>query len=172
MIVGVLDTGCDADHLELRRKRINFGYIPLKAEPGKIRNIRGFDTHGHGTHVCGIIADKNIGVAPNVELMAASVIESERHTTSLRRITIALDWMLQEISTEDKLEKPVAINMSLGFLPEWLPEPDQQAAQNGMQQIITTLVDVFKVLPIVAIGNEGLGKMRLPGRVRGFFVDL
>jgi len=72
--VGVLDTGCDADHLELRNKRIDFRYVPLDPVTDAVRTCRGFDVDGHGTHVCGIIAGRHIGVAPQVDLMVASVI--------------------------------------------------------------------------------------------------
>ncbi|MEM8858797.1 MAG: S8 family serine peptidase [Chloroflexota bacterium] len=163
VIVGVLDTGCDADHLELRRKRINFTYVPLNARADRSRNIRGFDTHGHGTHVSAIIAGRNIGVAPDVDLMAACVIESETQTTSLRRITVALDWMLEEISTEENMTKPAIINMSLGFFKDRNPSPAKLRAIQGMERIIAMMVDDFDVLPIVAIGNEGPGTMRIPG---------
>ena len=77
VLVGVLDTGCDADHVQFRQKRIDFCHVPLHYESEKLREIRGFDISGHGTHVCGIIAGQHIGIAPEADLMVASVIESE-----------------------------------------------------------------------------------------------
>ena len=78
MLIGVLDTGCDADHIQLRQKRIDFRYVPHHSESDNLREVRGFDVDGHGTHVCGIIAGRHIGVAPGADLMVVSVIESER----------------------------------------------------------------------------------------------
>lgn len=163
VLVGVLDTGCDADHLELQKKRVDFRYVPLDPRPDAMRACRGFDTAGHGTHVCGIIAGQNVGVAPDVDLMVASVIESETLKTSLERVVIALNWMLSQFGVEENLSKPTIINMSLGFLPEWVSGPHYQSVVDGMKLIISTLVTDFDVLPVVAIGNDGHGKIRLPG---------
>lgn len=163
VLVGVLDTGCDADHLEFQKKRIDFRYVTFNPQQDKMRTVRGFDTVGHGTHVCGIIGGRNIGVAPGVDLMMASVIESETIRTSLSRIVTALNWMLSQFQIETNLNKPTIINMSLGFLPEWLTGANLIAAVNGMKLVIGTLVNDFDVLPVIAIGNDGPNKMRLPG---------
>lgn len=161
VLVGILDTGCDADHIELRDKRIDFRYVPL--DLGDPRDVRGFDVSGHGTHVTGIVGGKNIGVAPGAELLVASVIESETHKTSLERIVIALNWMLSHFGLEENLSKPLIINMSLGFLPQWINNAQIEPVINGIRNIVRVLVEDFDVLPIVAIGNDGLGRMRAPG---------
>ena len=163
VLVGVLDTGVDADHIELRRKRIEFRYVPLDPAPDAMRAVRGFDTHGHGTHVCGIIAGRRVGVAPDVDLMVASVIESETMRTSLERIYAGLDWMLSQFTIEENQDKPTIVSMSLGFRPEWISPPDLQAVMDGLKLLLSILVDDFDVLPVVAIGNDGPGVMRGPG---------
>lgn len=163
VLVGVLDTGCDADHVQFRKKRIEFRYVPFDTQTNEMRAVRGFDTVGHGTHVCGIIAGRDIGVAPGVDLMVASVIESETVKTSLSRIATALNWMLSQFQIEANLNKPTIINMSLGFLPVWLGGANLLAAVDGMKLVIGTLVNDFNVLPVIAIGNDGPGNMRLPG---------
>lgn len=163
VLVGVLDTGCDADHLELRRKRIDFRYVPFYPSAENMRSTRGFDVDGHGTHVCGIIAGENVGVAPGVDLMVASVIESETIKTSLERIIVALDWMLSQFQLEENLTKPIIINMSLGFREEWISGPNFQSIIDGMKLILSMLVDDFNALPVVAIGNDGPGIIRAPG---------
>ena len=163
VLVGVLDTGCDADHIQFRRKQINFRYVPLHYKSERMRDVRGFDVDGHGTHVCGIIAGQSIGVAPDVDLMVASVIASETYQTSLSRISIALNWMLFEFGTEENRDKPTIINMSLGFLPRHIPRRDRDSLVVGIQELISTLVEDFDVLPIVAIGNDGPGRTRTPG---------
>ena len=163
VLVGVLDTGCDADHLELRDDRVEFRYVPLHSDPGAMRACRGFDTHGHGTHVSGILAGKHIGVAPDVSLMVATVIESETMKTSLERLVIALDWMLSRFALHENLSKPTIINMSLGFKEEWIAPAHLQSVVEGMKSILSNLVVDFDVLPVTAIGNDGPGSMRAPG---------
>ncbi|MFN8493208.1 MAG: S8 family serine peptidase [Caldilineaceae bacterium] len=163
VLVGVLDTGCDADHLEFRHKKvIDFRYVPLDPTSDPVRICRGFDVDGHGTHVCGIIAGQHVGIAPKVDLMVASVIESETLRTSLERVVIALDWMLSKFRLEENLTKPAIINLSLGFRdPSTTPEQFEAILQ-GLKQILATLVVDFDVLPIVAVGNDGPGTMRAP----------
>ena len=162
VLVGVLDTGCDVDHLEFRHKQIDFRYVPLDPTADAMRSCRGFDVDGHGTHVCGIISGQHVGVAPAAELMVASVIESETLRTSLERVVIALNAMLAEVRLEKNLHKPVIINISLGFLPEWINVAQINAVSRGIQQILNTLLLDYNVLPIVAIGNDGPGRMRAP----------
>jgi hypothetical protein len=94
--VCVLDTGVDADHRELRHKEIDFRYIPFDAVAGRMRDCRGFDVDGHGTHVAGVIAGQHLGIAPDVDLMVAAVLESETLKTSLERVVTALDWLLAQ----------------------------------------------------------------------------
>ena len=163
VLVGVLDTGCDADHIQFRRKHIDFRYVPLQYKSKQLRDVRGFDVDGHGTHVCGIIAGEHIGIAPAAELMVASVIESETYQTSLSRISIALDWMLSQSMSIKNRKKPFIVNMSFGFVPEHISKNDRNTLMTGFHDLISTLVEDFDVLPIVAIGNDGPGKMRAPG---------
>jgi subtilisin family serine protease len=162
VMVGVLDTGCDADHIELRHKLVDFRYVPLDPTSDPVRNCRGFDVDGHGTHVCGIIAGEHVGIAPKVELMVASVIESETLRTSLERVVIALDWMLSKFRLEENLRKPAIINLSLGFRDASVSPEQFESILKGLKQILSTLVVDFDVLPIVAVGNDGPGTMRAP----------
>jgi len=163
VLVGVLDTGCDADHIQFRQKPIDFCYVPLRSGSNPLRKVRGFDVHGHGTHVCGIIAGQHIGIAPGADIMVASVIESETYRTDLLRIGIALNWMLSQFQSKENHDKPIVVNMSLGFRPEVLSESEQKALMIGIRGFISTLVEDFDVLPIVAIGNDGPGSMHAPG---------
>ena len=165
--VCVLDTGVDADHREMRNRIIDFRYVPLDPKSNTLRTCRGFDVDGHGTHVASIIAGRNLGVAPGVELMVAAVLESETLKTSLERVVVALDWVLSMFKVEANLDKPVIINMSLGFTQASLDRIGYESAILGFQQIITTLVEDFHVLPVVAVGNEGPGSMRAPA----YFAD-
>ena len=163
VLVGILDTGCDADHLELRDKEIDFCYVPLKPTPEAVRTVRGFDTNGHGTHVTSIVAGKNVGVAPGVDLMVASVIESETVKTSLERVIVALDWMLSQFQLDSNADKATILNLSLGFRQDWIEVTQIESVLDGMKLLLSTLVVDFDVLPVVAIGNDGPGTVRAPG---------
>ena len=160
--VCVLDTGVDADHSELRRKVIAFRYVPLNAEADAIRDCRGFDVDGHGTHVCDIAAGRVLGVAPDAELLVAAVLESETLKTSLERVVIALNWMLAQFKEADNLDKPMIVNMSLGFTQESIDRIDFNNVVRGFQLMLHTLTNVYNVLPVVAVGNDGASRLRVP----------
>lgn len=161
-LVCVLDTGVDADHAELRRKVIDFRYVPLDPKNGPMRSVRGFDSDGHGTHVSGIIAGRNVGVAPEADLMVAAVLESETLRTSLERVVVALNWVLAQFEDPANRDKPVIVNMSLGFLRASLDRTGLESPVAGFQKVISTLLDDFHVLPVVAVGNEGADTIRAP----------
>lgn len=158
----VLDTGVDADHRELRHKEIDFRYIPFDAVAGRMRDCRGFDVDGHGTHVAGIIAGQNLGIAPDVDLMVAAVLDSETLKTSLERVVTALDWLLSQFEIEANRSRPVIVNMSLGFSRRTLSKQEYQTVSLGMKTMLDVLTNDFAVLPITAIGNEGAGQVRAP----------
>ena len=160
--VCVLDTGVDADHRELRHKEIDFRYIPIDTASGRMRNCRGFDVDGHGTHVASIIAGKQLGIAPDVDLMVAAVLDSETLKTSLERVVTALDWLLAQFEIEANPSKPVIVNMSLGFSRRTLSRQEYQAVSLGMKTMLDVLVNDFAVLPLTAVGNEGPGQVRAP----------
>lgn len=161
VLVGILDTGCDADHVEHVGQLRVFRCIPLSVQG--FRDVRGFDPHGHGTHVCGILAGQRVGVAPEVSLWVASVIESETTKTSLRRIVAGLDWLTRIFSESTNRTRPALINMSLGFLDAKLATSELNIVRLAMRQMFQTLMHNLSVLPVVAIGNEGARTMRAPG---------
>ncbi len=165
VLVAVLDTGVDADHAEFQGKTITYRYVSLHPRSWPARDIRGFDTDGHGTHVSGIIAGETVGVAPDVELYAASVIESETTLTSMTRVAYGLDWVMRQFSRPDNEHKPAILNMSLGFPPT----PPQGTSDAAYRQRLTLMRSLLQrlyeanVVPFTAIGNSGAGEYGYPG---------
>ncbi|GFE69525.1 S8 family serine peptidase [Chroococcus sp. FPU101] len=170
ILVGVLDSGIDADHQEFCDRLINFRYISINPNPARrtTRDIRGFDPEGHGTHVCGIIAGQTIGIAPDVELYVASVIESETTSTSFARVINGLEWLLTEFSKDENKNKPAILNMSICFSLDKATDEirtDQdfedllEKIRNGLQNLLSKA----NILPIVAIGNKEEGNCTYPG---------
>lgn len=159
VLLGVLDTGVDADHPEHAAKVIQFRYVSLfpNSPHNPARDIRGFDPDGHGTHVCGIAAGTHHGVAPEVDLYVASVIESETIRTSLGRVAAGMEWLLHQFSSPQNVTRPAVVNLSLGFPlkpPPGISEADYKLNQRALQTMIRRLLD-SNVLPVVAAGNSG-----------------
>ncbi|AGC41566.1 S8A family peptidase [Myxococcus stipitatus DSM 14675] len=159
VLLGVLDTGVDADHPEHTARVIQFRYVSLfpNSPHNPARDIRGFDPDGHGTHVCGIAAGTHHGVAPEVDLYVASVIESETIRTSLGRVAAGMEWLLHQFSSPQNVTRPAVVNLSLGFPlkpPPGISEADYRLNQRALQTMIRRLLD-SNVLPVVAAGNSG-----------------
>ncbi|MGE7215646.1 S8 family serine peptidase [Priestia koreensis] len=119
------------------------------------------DDHGHGTHVAGIIAAKNntrgtVGVAPNAEIYAVKVLDSNGNGY-LSDIIKGILWAINE--------QVDIINMSFGTST---PSPALEqainiATQNGIQVVVAAgnsgssktpgLLYPAKYDPVIAVGS-------------------
>lgn len=166
VLVGVIDSGIDADHAEFADRLVNFRYVSLAPDQADFppRDVRGFDVSGHGTHVSSILAGRHTGVAPRASLHVASVIESETFLTSLLRVYYGLDWILERFLARGNLRKPGVINMSLGFstvAPDDVPKTQFNRLTRAIDSMMRTLVQ-SNVLPVAAAGNDGRGHLDFP----------
>lgn len=163
-LIAVLDTGIDADHAEFANRRVNFRHVSMfpNSPSWPPRDVRGFDTDGHGTHVCGVLSGKTIGVAPDAGLYVASVIESETMATSMTRVAAGLNWVFRQFTRPDNEHLPGVLSMSLGFPPNSPSDPNHRQRLSTIQRFLSTLIQA-NVLPIIAIGNDGAGQYGYPG---------
>lgn len=145
--VAHLDTGVEADHPALQAAVVLFAEFGPdgRVVPGaKPRDSDQRDAHG--THTAGTIAGRpvggrHVGVAPAAELCSAMVIEGG---DVVARILGGMDWAVGEGVR--------VLSMSLGL--------------RGIVNDFLAIVDVLRanrVLPVIAIGNEGPGTSRSPG---------
>lgn len=119
------------------------------------------DDHGHGTHVAGIIAAKNntrgtVGVAPNAELYAVKVLDSNGNGY-LSDIIKGIMWAVNE--------QVDIINMSFGTSTpsQALEQAINIATQNGIQVVVAAgnsgssktpgLLYPAKYEPVIAVGS-------------------
>jgi len=166
VMLGILDTGVDADHPEHQERLIQFRYVSLfpNSPHNPARDVRGFDPDGHGTHVAGIAAGTYHGVAPEVDLYVASVIESETIRTSLGRVAAGMEWLLHQFSRPENATRPAVVNMSLGFPvqpPPGITDMEYRLNIRALQTLLRRLLD-SNVLPVVAAGNGGAGTAGYP----------
>ena len=139
--------------------------MPLAPNVSPVRDIRGFDTDGHGTHVCGIACANGYGIAPEADLYVASVIESETLMTSMTRVTYGLDWLAREFASDANVERTAVLNMSLGF-PSTLFGTGASAdfmQRLGVMHFLIQMMANIDVLTVCAIGNSGPGHFGFPG---------
>jgi thermitase len=137
-IVAVVDTGVDYTHPDLVGKVIlGKDYVEDDSDP--------MDVAGHGTHVAGIIAARGAymawGVSPNTKILAVRVLDSSGSGS----------WfdIVQGIIYARNYAGVKAINLSLGGYAY-----EGTGDYNTLKQVIDDTVNVRKVLPVVAAGNE------------------
>jgi subtilisin family serine protease len=139
--VAVCDTGIDSTHPEIAN-RVCSAY---DVDAGSLRRIReawDTDVGGHGTHVAGLIAGRNIGIAPEVRL--SSVLVLPPGSGSIANLVLALQGIASIPETQ-------IINISAG-------------AEEPTDLLDATISDLedLRILTVCAVGNRGSGKFMAP----------
>ncbi|OUB65262.1 S8 family peptidase [Bacillus thuringiensis] len=146
VVVAVLDTGCQIDHVDLKDRIIggrNFT-TDNNSDPNNYT-----DMNGHGTHVAGTIAatENNqgvLGVAPQAKLLIVKVLGGPRGSGAYEWIINGINYAVNWRGPNG--EKVRVISMSLGG-PQDVPEL-HQAVINAVNN---------DVLVVCAAGNSGDG---------------
>ncbi len=135
--IALLDTGVSM-HPEIARQILGFrdyvGNVP--AFP--------YDDNGHGTHIAGILAGKQCGMAPGAKLYVCKVLDKygDGKTENALR---ALEWILEN----HKSLNIRILNFSMGYLP------------TGKQRLQQKLIDCLEalwdegIIVVTAAGNNG-----------------
>ncbi len=141
--VGVLDTGVEAGHPDLR-DNVEGEFDAINERPGAS------DDNGHGTHVAGIIAALDngvgvVGVAPEASIYAVKAFDS-RGQGHVSDIVQGVEWCLAQ--------KVDVINMSFGT----------RESSRALELAIARAADAGITL-VAAAGNGGReGGVLYPGR--------
>jgi serine protease AprX len=158
VLVGVLDTGVDAAHPDLKGKVVGFkDFVGQKNEP--------YDDHGHGTHVSGTIAGgkasgKAIGVAPGAKLIVGKVF-SAQGGASTAAILSAMQWIADPDGNPTTPDAPALVSNSWGG---GTPSPGTDPANEAFCKATTSWMKLG-IFPVFAAGNSGPGarSIGLPG---------
>ena len=150
VLVGLLDTGVDANHPDLKDKIAH--WAEFDATGKQIKNSKPHDSDRHGTHCAGTIAGGNasrrwIGMAPEAKIAAALVLQGRLGGTDAQ-ILAGIDWAVN-LGVD-------IISMSLGGLvlgPE-VPSTYTSAIMSALRVGIPV---------VAAIGNEGSQTSGSPG---------
>lgn len=147
VVVGIVDTGVDADHPELA------GCVRwLGRTDNRIGSAR--DDHGHGTHIAALVTGRTVGVAPGVTLAVVGALIGPNGTGTLVDVGRAINWILNDPVTGDR---QLILNLSL-----------QTSALDP--DALRDFADAIEVAAIVAAaGNDGGGLNRgaFPARLEG-----
>lgn len=160
--VGVLDTGVDASHPDLKGKIVAWkDVVGNKNEP--------YDDHGHGTHVSGTIGGGNvsgtaIGVAPNVKILMGKIFTSAG-SASTAGIMTGMQWMADPDGNPKTDDAPALVSNSWGGGP---PRASADPAADPFCQATSAWLKL-NILPVFAAGNSGpsAGSVGTPGACPG-----
>ena len=148
--IGLLDTGVDPDHPDLKGKIA--AWAEFDTDGARVKGSKAHDTDLHGTHCAGSMVGGNasgrwIGVAPDARIAAALVLDGARGGTDAQ-VLAGIDWVIEQ--------RVDVINMSLGGLT-WGPD--------APSTYTSAILSAMRVgIPVVtAIGNEGSQTTGSPG---------
>jgi hypothetical protein len=144
VVVGVIDTGIDPNHPDLRGKLrpVNGWADFLEGSPTPI------DPDGHGTHVSGTIAGGNasgvhIGVAPKVTLIVARAIPGFDP-----QVLEAMQWVMDPDGDPNTDDGADVVNNS------WGGASDSPTMSPEFRDILNAWI-AARIFPAFAIGNSG-----------------
>lgn len=148
--VGLLDTGVDPEHPDLKGKIVN--WAEFDSGGWLVEGSTPHDTDEHGTHCAGTIAGgsssgRYIGVAPEAKLAVALVLDGEKGGTDAQ-VLAGIDWAVEQWVD--------VISLSLGGLVM-----DPETPPTYTEAILTCLEAGIPV--VAAIGNEGGQTSGSPG---------
>lgn len=110
VVVGLIDTGIDANHPDLAGKVLGFkDFVGTSTTP--------IDGQGHGTHCAGTIAGtgaggQKTGMAPNAKLIVARVFGSGGASTA--NLLKAMEWMMDPDGNPATNDGPRVVSNSWG----------------------------------------------------------
>jgi subtilisin family serine protease len=151
VVIGILDTGIEAQHPDLAGKVIAFrDFVGRRGETP-------YDDHGHGTHVAGTIAGGGtsgieIGVAPEAKLIIGKVFTSQGGGT-LSAILKSMDWIADPDGNPNTADAPVLVSNSWGGGPT-------NGRTDPLKDVFCKAVDNWVklgIFPVFAAGNSGSG---------------
>ncbi len=141
VVVGHIDTGCDASHPDLAGKIAAFkDFVKGKEQP--------YDDQGHGTHTAGTIAGGNasgryIGVAPDVKLVVAKVFDGAG-SSQTSWLLDAMQWIVDPDGDPQTNDAPRVVNNSWGGA----------GSDTSFKKAVKRWIELG-IFPCFAAGNSG-----------------
>lgn len=150
--VGIIDTGIDPNHADLKGKVQRFRDFTNPA------NKNPKDDHGHGSHVAGTIAGGDasgtaIGVAPEAQLIIAKTFTSSGSSVD-ENLLKSLQWMADPDGNAETNDRPQIISNS------WELDESPYDALNPADEpfcVVIASLSEMGITSVFAAGNSGSG---------------
>lgn len=151
--VGVIDTGIQSNHSELRGKLELFkDFVNGRPYP--------YDDQGHGTHVAGTIAGSRVGLAPEATLLVAKVFTAVGEGRDSDLLS-AMQWMFDPDGNPATNDFPRIVSNS------WGGDIGTVAPVNiGELTPYSLAIEAWVhggIIPVFAAGNSGRAPNGFPG---------
>lgn len=156
--VGIIDTGIDPQHPDLRGKTLSFrDFVSGKTFP--------YDNHGHGTHVAGCIAGgkasgKQIGIAPQAHLIVAKTF-SKFGGFKEEDLLLALQWMADPDGNPETQDAAHVVSGS------WNVDGNTKELLVKEESFCVAIDNLYKlgIYSVFSAGNDGPDKstIKIPG---------
>lgn len=157
VVVSVIDTGVNYDHLDLADHMWESDEYPNHGWDFYYNDDDPMDEHGHGTHCAGTVAGdgtagSQTGVAPDAQIMACKVGDALGNSSE------SMIWSAVEFSLEQGAD---VISISMGWQHDW--GPNRVVWRETFESVLAA-----GVVASVAAGNEGdqQGTYPIPDNVR------
>ena len=144
----VLDTGIRRSHTEFTGRVATGYWVPTINVGGSVRTLTSTDDDcGHGSHVAGIAAGANTGVAKAATIVPVKIFPGGSEAiceagTTVTAAIAGINWVLANRT----VGKPAVANLSLGV----------SGTNSGSGTLDDAVQNLAAVMPvIVAAGNEG-----------------
>ncbi len=154
VIVGIIDTGVNYNHLDLRDHMWTDSNYPNHGWNFEANNNNPMDNNGHGTHCAGTIASNgtagdSCGVAPSCSIMAIRVKTSINYpmpdTIAEKNVLDAMQFVISPpLSPTHGAD---VVSMSLGWYVAWTP-------RRSVWRKSVTNVALAGIPYFIAAGNE------------------
>lgn len=150
IIVAVVDTGVNAEHPELK------GRVLVGKNYCKYRDSTDTrDDRGHGTHVAGSIAGKNVGIAPEAEILPVKVLDGNGGG-KVRDIINALKWITTYRDPKNG-RKASVVSMSLSVPKNLITASEKRDFEEAINILVKNDIAVC-----VSAGNTKKDEERYP----------
>ena len=156
--VALIDTGVvPVEGLTGAGKIVNGPDLSFESQA---ENLRHLDTFGHGTHMAGIIAGRDlavkagneddddhfVGVAPDAQILNVKVAASDG-ATDVSQVIAAIDWVVQHRNDNGMNIRVLNLSFGTDSAQSYLLDPLAYAAEVAWRKGIVV---------VAAAGNEGL----------------
>lgn len=153
--VGVLDTGIQSRHPELKNKQVLFKDF--------IEGLNGpYDDHGHGTHVSGTISGNDVGIAPKATILFGKML-SAAGVGYDSQILRAMQWVFDPDGNPATEDHAQVVSCSWGGD---LPTDGVYDIEDVAPYRLAIQAWIHGgVIPVFAAGNSGKSPNGLPGGI-------